>query len=641
MSQVGASPLPQTESAVEMTARLESLEASLHARELELQQARRIARLGTWRWSAATDSAFWSPEVYEILGIDPSLPPLDYAAMQALHTPESRLRRDHAIQKVLADGELYEHEMELLLPDGSRRWVVTRGEAAAFDAQGKVIELRGTMQDITERKLIEMALRERERELREAHRINRIGTWTTDVQRNIVWWSPEVYRAFGADPTQPPLRPPRLSDLFLNKGYARMEDVFVRAKRTGEPYEIDAEIQALDGTRRWICARGEVSRWGENGEVLELRGTIQDITRRKLTEEAIRDSERRFRELAECLPQLVWISNREGKVTYINQSFEQYAGITLSQVEGAHSFETVHPDDREASHALWQRCIATGEPFAMELRLLRHDGAARTFIVRAVAMRNDRGEIERWLGTAFDIHDRKLADEVIRRTEKLAATGRLAASMAHEINNPLSAVTNSLYLALLDPALSDSTRTYLQQAEQELARVAAVTTQTLRFHQQSTAPKEVDLGEIMDSAFGLFRTRFLSRGITVQREYRSEERLFCCDGELRQVFANLLSNALDATPNGGRVRVRIRSAAAAGGILVTVADTGHGIPKDLQRRVFEPFLSTKAATGTGLGLWVSQGIVERHKGTIRMRSRVGEPSGTVFSLFFPHNGIRT
>jgi PAS domain S-box-containing protein len=643
MSQVGASPLPEVETAAAMMARLESLEASLHARELELQQARRIARLGTWRWSCETDSAFWSQEVYEILGVDPGLPPLDYAAMQALHTPESRLRRDQAVQKVLEDGAIYEHEMELLLPDGSRRWVVTRGEAAAFNAQGKVTELRGTMQDITERKQIELALRERERELREAHRINRIGTWTTDVPRNSVWWSPEVYRAFAADPSQPPLRPPQLSDLFLNDGYARMEEVFNRAMRTGEPYEVDSEIRALDGTRRWICARGEVSKWGEDGEVLELRGTIQDVTSRKQTEEALRDRERRFRELAESLPQLVWITNSQGGVTYVNQSFERYAGITLAQIEGGHSFDTVHPEDREASRALWERCIATGEPFAMEARLVRHDGVARTFIVRALATRNDRGEIERWIGTAFDIHDRKLADEVIRRTEKLAATGRLAASMAHEINNPLSAVTNSLYLALLDPSLSDTTRAYLEQAEQELARVAAVTTQTLRFHQQSTAPQEVDLGEIMDSAFGLFRTRFLSRGITVQREYRCKERLFCCDGELRQVFANLLSNALDATPPGGRVRVRIhaaRSATGEAGVLVTVADTGHGIPKDLQRRVFEPFLSTKAATGTGLGLWVSKSIVERHKGAIRVRSRTAQPAGTVFSLFFPHKGMR-
>jgi signal transduction histidine kinase len=179
-----------------------------------------------------------------------------------------------------------------------------------------------------------------------------------------------------------------------------------------------------------------------------------------------------------------------------------------------------------------------------------------------------------------------------------------------------------------------------------------VTTQTLRFHRQSTAAAAVDLGEVMDSAFALFQVRFQSRGIAVQREYKSREHLFCRGDEIRQVFANLISNALDATPDGGTVRIRIRDAKdcrGERGLWVSVADSGHGIPRELQRRIFEPFVSTKDDTGTGLGLWVTSGIVQRHKGKIWVRSRAkgisatGVPearTGTVFSLFLPMDGMR-
>jgi PAS domain S-box-containing protein len=766
----------QTGIEAEALLRLKKLEVSLKERERELQQARRIARLGTWRFVVATEMAEWSEEVYEVFGLDPRLPSPPHAVWQSWHTPESAARRDAAVAKALRDGELYEHEMELVLPDGAHRWIVMRGEAGArdsdgrvtelrgtlqditarkqtelalrdreselreahrisglgtwrfdpakgealwspeiyaifgldprigppsgellgpmfvgdgwtrsitaiehsirtgdsyeFDAEivaadgvhrwfttrgaparwganGEVLELRGTVQDVTARKQIELALRDREQELTEAHRINRIGTWRMDVPSGKVTWSQNVYRLFGADPSGPVPGPEQLKKIFTPESYEMITMALYRARDTGVPYELDAEITSLDGANRWICARGMVARRGVNGEILELRGTVQDVTERKAIEEALRERERRFRELAESLPEMVWVSEPDGQVSYINQSFELYLGVRLEEMTEGHAFGHVHPEDRSRSEMLWQRSLTTGEPYEMEIRLRRHDGVYRTFLARAVTVRNERGEIERRLGTATDIDDQKLAEEAVRRTEKLAATGRLAASIAHEINNPLAAVMNLFYLTQLDETLGPQTRAYLTQAEQELARVAAVTTQTLRFHQQSSAAAEADLGEVMDSAYALFENRFRSRGIPVRREYECRERLFCRGDELRQVFANLLSNALDAMQDGGSLRIRIRlttGSAGERGVRVTVGDSGQGIPRDLMRRIFEPFVSTKAATGTGLGLWVSQGIVQRHKGKIRVRSRAqggpGTTTGTVFSMFLPLSGMR-
>jgi signal transduction histidine kinase len=196
----------------------------------------------------------------------------------------------------------------------------------------------------------------------------------------------------------------------------------------------------------------------------------------------------------------------------------------------------------------------------------------------------------------------------------------------------------------MDRGLSQETRQYLEQAEQELGRVAAVTTQTLRFHRQSWGPGLTDVCELLDSALGLFAGRFAAKKIAVQREYKQCPQLHCSADEVRQVLANLLSNAQDATPVGGRLRLRVREACSpvtrARGLRVTVADTGEGIPERVRHAITEPFMTTKEATGTGLGLWVSEGIVKKHKGSMSWRSRtdVGR-SGTVFALFFPFDGM--
>jgi signal transduction histidine kinase len=320
--------------------------------------------------------------------------------------------------------------------------------------------------------------------------------------------------------------------------------------------------------------------------------------------------------------------------------------LDTEQVLGAKWLELLHEDDVERTRELWQRAVDSGEPYLNEYRIRRHDGVYRSFLVRAVPVRNDAGEIERWLGSATDIHDQKLAEETQRRTEKLAAAGRLAASIAHEINNPLEAVTNVLYLALMDASLSAETHMYLTMAEQELARVAQVTTQTLRFHHQSVAANRVDLSGLMDSAVALYASRFEACGIALAREYTSGLTLFCRGDELRQVFSNLLSNAFDATRKGGRLVIRIRASGAwrgkgGAGLRVTIADSGDGIPAELRKKIFEPFVSTKDATGTGLGLWVSDGIVQKHKGRITLRSKTGVVNhGTVFSVFLPFDGIK-
>jgi signal transduction histidine kinase len=237
------------------------------------------------------------------------------------------------------------------------------------------------------------------------------------------------------------------------------------------------------------------------------------------------------------------------------------------------------------------------------------------------------------------IQQQKLAEETLRKTEKLAVAGRLAASIAHEINNPLAAVTNLVYLMQHTNDLN-AVKIYAETAQQELERVSSIVNQTLRFHRSPTEPAPTSMASLMDSAIALFKARLRSHHVNVKTDYRTDENVVCSAGEIRQAIVNILGNAIDAmNGSGGEIKIRIAAAHnpadARPGVRVTIADRGSGIPQLYRARLFQPFFTTKGTTGTGLGLWLTRDIICRHDGSIRMKSRTGEHSGTVFSFWLP------
>ena len=236
------------------------------------------------------------------------------------------------------------------------------------------------------------------------------------------------------------------------------------------------------------------------------------------------------------------------------------------------------------------------------------------------------------------LEQRRLAEDALRKSEKLAVAGRLAASIAHEINNPLESVTNLLYLIRHSSTLDDAQK-YCGLAENELRRVSEIATQTLRFYRQQSEATRLDVTEIATSVLTLYQGRLHSHDVQVVCDFRTHASLLCYAGELRQLVANLVSNALDAMGKGGVLTLRLRNAtclAGRRGIRVTVADTGSGIPQTLRKQNFEPFVTTKGETGTGLGLWVSAEILRKHDGHLSYRSSTREGrSGTAFSIFLP------
>ncbi len=226
------------------------------------------------------------------------------------------------------------------------------------------------------------------------------------------------------------------------------------------------------------------------------------------------------------------------------------------------------------------------------------------------------------------LEERARTEAALVKTERLATAGRLAATIAHEINNPLEAVTNLIYLARSAPG--GEARRYLQMVEEELARIAHITKMTLGFYRDSGAPTPVDLAELVREVLALYEAKLRTKNIRVHTELKYPQQVFGSKGELRQVIANLVANAIDVLPPGGALTVS--AADSDGSAQLRVSDNGHGIPAENLTRIFEPFFTTKAELGTGLGLWVSRQIVEKHGGTITVES---SPAGTSFSICLP------
>lgn len=276
--------------------------------------------------------------------------------------------------------------------------------------------------------------------------------------------------------------------------------------------------------------------------------------------------------------------------------------------------------------------------------LVRQKKWVATLAVHSVTPRQwTQTEVELVKATAqriWESGERARAEAAIVQTQKLATLGRLVASIAHEINNPLEALTNIVFLAQSQDDLSFASRAVLEMADAELQRVAHVTRQALGFYRESAGPASISIIDVLNSSVDLLRGKIAVKNARIEKEWRSEQRIYGVAGELRQVFSNLLINSLDAIEPCGTIRIRVGRCAQLSGsshsaLRITIADNGSGIDPDVRGHIFEPLFSTKRSIGNGLGLWVSKQIVQKHGGSILMRTRFVPPTGTVFSVILP------
>jgi PAS domain S-box-containing protein len=363
---------------------------------------------------------------------------------------------------------------------------------------------------------------------------------------------------------------------------------------------------------------------------------------RARAETALRDGEERFRLFLENVREYALVQlDPHLRFTSWNPGAERIFGYSSEDAIGKPFSLLLSPEDREAHVPAMELLSLESNGRHEDARWLVHKNGTRIW-ARWVTepIRNKEGQITGLAKVLRDETDRLKTEMTLRQSEKLAVVGRMASSIAHEINNPLEAVTNLVYLARraeVSPEIGE----ILEQAEHELARVSHITTATLRFHRQTAQPDIVDIEEILESVLVLYEGRLKASGVSVERRYGLHPSISCQAVEVRQVIANLVSNAVDAmlkNTSARRLVVRLRKAVdpASGeeGVRVMISDSGVGIEESVQDHVFEPFFTTKSATGTGLGLWLSAETVTKHRGTLRFRSRTERKyRGTVFSLF--------
>jgi signal transduction histidine kinase len=409
----------------------------------------------------------------------------------------------------------------------------------------------------------------------------------------------------------------------------RLVPVIMLSARAGEESRIEGlDAGADDYLTKPFTARELVARVEAQLKMARMRKQAWE-QEAALTKE-IKQARQFAWEALEHIPDSFATLDRDYKVTYMNP-----AAATITAPSGI----------PHAGRRLWDLYpMLLGTPVEQQFRRAMEERVPVEF---EQYFRNE--ESEHWFhfqvypqpGEGVTVYMRETTEtrrteQALRRTEQLAAAGRLAASIAHEINNPLEAVTNLLYLVKMDDTVKGQSKDLLEVADRELQRLSHITSRSLKFYRQRTAASLTPLDELLESVLFFHETEIKLRGIDVRRRYRPSPSVFCLAGEIQQVFTNLISNALEAVSEKGRVYLRVQPAIGPEdreGVAVTLADCGTGMDRFTIDRLFHPFMTTKGESGTGLGLWVSKGIVDKHHGKIRVRSKKG--FGSVFRMFLP------
>ncbi len=375
----------------------------------------------------------------------------------------------------------------------------------------------------------------------------------------------------------------------------------------------------------------------ENGKIAGVANPGADDTASVRAEQDLRKVQEALHLTMESAALGMWTYDPATKVVLADDQMHRIFGSPDREGIVDYWLELLHPEDRDKVGLHFAGALAGNNPYDIEYRILRR-GEVRWVRSKGRVV-GPKGSPERMFAIIEDITERKQAEAALQQTEKLVAVGRLASSISHEINNPLEAMTNLLFLAKGSDNLAE-VHQYLETAERELRRISLIANQTLRFHRQSTNAVPSFCYDLIGDSLSIYQARLSNNHIKVEKRKRAQHPVQCFDGEIRQVLSNLMGNAIDAMPTGGRLLVRSREATnwatGAKGIVLTVADTGTGMSPEVRKRIFDAFYTTKGIGGTGLGLWVSHEIVERHHGRLSVRSgQATGKSGTVFTVFLP------
>ena len=608
-----------------------------------LASVQQTALVATWEIEYATGKVTYGTGSYPVFG-HPLTDVPDYQAFKKILLPEYIPIIAASIQGGVQSGRVTAQEFQVRAADGRILWLESRGHAVTADG---VTHLRGLTIDITARKKNEEALTTSEARYRVLTDLNPQAVWMADAAGNLIYGNQFYLDCTG-------LTPETLGDwpsVVHPTDRTRVAEAWAHSLATGDDYDVEARVlRSADGLVRWWWTRAQPVR-DDQGNILHWLGIGIDIDDRKTFAETLQrrqeETERQRAEL-ETIYQTAPIGLSlfdpvEFRYLRINDRQCETLGLPREQILGRTIFELA---PLKGLREIFEQ-VAKGHYFrnvVLEGELTTRPGEHRYWNVSYSPISNVHGVVEAIAAVILETTNQKKAEAALIQSEKLAGVGRLASSISHEINNPLEAITNLLYLIALSKELPDGVRRYVQVAQSELSRVCQIATQTLRFHRQAVRATQVSPGDLVDAVLNLYHGRLANSGIHVEACYSTATTFLCFENDIRQVLNNLIANSIDAMRQGGRLIVRAHDAMdystarpnGRRGIRITVADTGHGMSSAVRRRIFEPFYTTKELNGTGLGLWISAGIVERHRGRVTFRS-TEDPihHGTVFSLFLP------
>ena len=616
-------------------------ELALREQQELLTSIQQAAGVATWSIHLSSGRLSFGPGSAPIFGRP--LAELDHVESfrEAVH-PDSRDAVAANIQESSTSDGTVLHEYRLLPPDGRIRWIETRAQAVR-DQTGTPIQLRGMAIDITRRKQEEESTGASEAKYRVLVDLNPQALWSANPEGQIIYANQGFLDYLGLDVPDPD----GWLKSFDTRDHARVLHAWQHSVLSGEEYDIEARlIRGADGASRWWHLRGLPVR-DDTGATMQWLGVANDINEQKTFAETLLQLQSQTeRERAEIetlyktapiglalfdLDDFHYLRLNDRQAAFFNLKPEEVVGKTLTQLAPI-------PGLREMFEA-----VARGEPVInhlLEGELPSHPGEHRFWTVSYFPVYSPDGTVRAISAASLEITQQKKAEAALVQSEKLAAVGRLASSISHEINNPLEAITNLLYLTAMHDNLPEDVRTYVQTAQSELSRVSQIATQTLRFHRQAVRPTHCTAAQLVNAVLNLYQGRLNNSGITVDASFTSTTPILCFENDIRQVLNNLIANAIDAMRSGGHLLARAHDTTDPNTgrpiVRITIADTGHGMSPTILKRIFEPFYTTKDLNGTGLGLWISAGIVDRHHGRMSVRSSEHPiHHGTIFSLILP------
>lgn len=543
---------------------------------------------------------------------------------------------EYPLIRSLKTGERAELDVHYQCGDGTRRWVRIHS-APMLGREGKILGAIVALIDIDLQRRNTEELRQARERLEAAINVAEMGLWTWHVDGPII---PDgnLGALFGL--TQEQIVHGMPVELYYSRIHpddrARVQSARRKALVTGGPYTPEYRVFGLDGEVRWVAARGR-GKLNAEGRPVSLNGAVLDITERKRVEEALRESEERFRTLAATVPQLIWTATPEGVIDYLSEQWAEFTGAKAEELVGLHWNELVHPDERAVTTEAWSECVRKGGAYEKSHRLRHHSGEWRWLLTRARPLRHSEGQIYKWVGTCTDIHEQLTVEGELRRANADLESFSFAA--AHDLQEPLRMVTSYTQLLAkhLDGRLDDESLELMNTVVTGAKRISLLIQDLLAYTsvaRNTEQPKEeVNLNVALQRALEHLGTSITGAEAVVTASWLPT--VVGHETHFVQLFQNLISNAVKyRSEEPPRINIQVERRDLQW--VISVRDNGLGIDPQYHKQIFGVFkrLHDQQIPGTGIGLAICQRVVERHGGEIWVESE-GSGSGSTFCFSLP------